>query len=82
MSVPFVGRRAELETLGDAVRGAHRVVVVTGDAGVGKTRLVSEAARASVNGIVGNERRHKNKWRKPRSREEQEGHAGTRRRAP
>jgi predicted ATPase len=48
MSVPFVGRRAEMDALEGAVRGAHRLVVVTGDAGVGKTRLVAEAARASV----------------------------------
>jgi hypothetical protein len=45
MSVPFVVRRAEMEALGHAVRGAHRLVVVTGDAGVGKTRLVAGAAR-------------------------------------
>jgi len=46
---PFVGREAELAALADAwdqaVAGARHVVVVTGEAGIGKTRLASEAAR-------------------------------------
>ncbi|HEY7071220.1 MAG TPA: BTAD domain-containing putative transcriptional regulator, partial [Acidimicrobiales bacterium] len=46
---PFVGREAELAALADAwdqaVAGARHVAVVTGEAGIGKTRLASEAAR-------------------------------------
>jgi DNA-binding SARP family transcriptional activator len=46
---PFVGREAELAALAEAwdqaVGGARHVVVVTGEAGIGKTRLTSEAAR-------------------------------------
>ena len=49
LSVPFLGRRVELEALADALRAACRLVLVTGDAGVGKTRLVTEAARCAVN---------------------------------
>ena len=39
----FVGRRGELDSLGRVLRGepdAAGVVVVTGDAGIGKTRLL------------------------------------------
>ncbi|WP_211231804.1 ATP-binding protein [Amycolatopsis balhimycina] len=39
----FVGRRHELGQLVDAVRRAPAVVVVEGDAGMGKSRLVREA---------------------------------------
>jgi DNA-binding CsgD family transcriptional regulator len=39
----FVGRRHELKLLLDAVRRAPAVVVVEGDAGMGKSRLVREA---------------------------------------
>ena len=49
LSVPFVGRRVELEALADALGSACRLVLVTGDAGVGKTRLVTEAARCAAN---------------------------------
>jgi DNA-binding SARP family transcriptional activator len=50
-TVPFVGRTAELEVLAEAweqaAEGARHVVVVTGEAGIGKTRLTSEAALAA-----------------------------------
>ena len=46
---PFVARLAELATLrhaaGDALSGAGRVVLVSGDAGTGKSRLVHEFLR-------------------------------------
>jgi DNA-binding SARP family transcriptional activator len=46
---PFVGRDAELAALDAAwdraAAGARHVVVVTGEAGIGKTRLATEAAR-------------------------------------
>jgi len=48
LSVPFVGRRVEREALADALRGACRLVLVTGDAGVGKTRLAAEAAQGAA----------------------------------
>ena len=45
----FVGRRAELVDLAAAMSGAgpHRVVLITGDAGIGKSRLVAEATAAA-----------------------------------
>jgi DNA-binding SARP family transcriptional activator len=55
---PFVGRAAELAVLGAAwdraAGGARHVVVVTGEAGIGKTRLATEAARrvAGQGGLV------------------------------
>jgi DNA-binding CsgD family transcriptional regulator len=54
---PFVGRRAELTTatllLDAAARGASATLLVTGEAGVGKSRLVSEVAtRAARRGSV------------------------------
>jgi DNA-binding SARP family transcriptional activator len=55
---PFVGRDAELAVLGAAwdlaAGGARHVVVVTGEAGIGKTRLATEAARrvAAQGGLV------------------------------
>ena len=46
---PFVGRERELETLlelfADAKRGSGQVVGITGEAGVGKSRLVLEFCR-------------------------------------
>ena len=42
---PLVGRDAEVEQLLAAI-GPGRVVVVEGEPGVGKTRLVEEVARA------------------------------------
>jgi len=48
-AAPFVGRERELAVLAEAWRqaaaGARHVVVVTGEAGIGKTRLTTEAAR-------------------------------------
>ena len=46
--VPFVGREVELGVLGtaweQASQGARHVVVITGEAGIGKSRLAGEAA--------------------------------------
>ncbi|MFD4320830.1 ATP-binding protein [Streptomyces sp. NPDC058548] len=42
---PFVGRRRELDRLLAAVRRPPAVVLVEGEAGIGKSRLVHEAAR-------------------------------------
>jgi DNA-binding SARP family transcriptional activator len=46
--VPFVGREAELGVLAaaweQASQGARHVVVITGEAGIGKSRLAGEAA--------------------------------------
>ena len=48
VSSPFVGREAQLERLrarwSDARDGSHAVVVMGGEAGIGKTRLASELA--------------------------------------
>ncbi len=50
---PMFGRSAELHTLTDAwtaARAGHgRVVLITGEAGIGKTRLVAELARRADN---------------------------------
>ena len=47
--MPFVGRRSELEALhaawGRAARGAGTLILLSGEAGVGKTRLTAELAR-------------------------------------
>jgi DNA-binding CsgD family transcriptional regulator/tetratricopeptide (TPR) repeat protein len=43
--VGFVGREGELSRLLSAVGGDARLVLVTGDAGVGKTRFVTEGMR-------------------------------------
>jgi DNA-binding CsgD family transcriptional regulator len=51
----FVGRRAELERLGQVMRGDPgdaAAAVVTGDAGIGKTRLLAEAVRAAPDVLV------------------------------
>lgn len=49
LTAPFVGRRNELSALATAwahtENGAGHMVLVTGEPGVGKTRLVTEAAR-------------------------------------
>jgi len=54
---PFVGRRAELERLARLVtlagEGTAGAVLVSGDAGVGKTRLVAEAVhRTAGDGVL------------------------------
>jgi DNA-binding SARP family transcriptional activator len=54
---PFVGRARELAALAQAwdqaAAGARHVVVVTGEAGIGKTRLTTEAARrVGQDGVV------------------------------
>ena len=45
MLSPFVGRRDELAGVADRLRG-HRLVTLTGPAGIGKTRLAVETATA------------------------------------
>src|SRR6516164_7087540 len=51
--VGFVGREGELSRLLAAVGGGARLVLVVGDAGVGKTRFAGEAmARAAAAGMV------------------------------
>lgn len=49
---PFVGRRGELQLLHDALGGGlagrGRVVMLSGEAGIGKTRLAQEAATLAV----------------------------------
>jgi DNA-binding CsgD family transcriptional regulator/tetratricopeptide (TPR) repeat protein len=51
--VAFVGREAELSRLVRALGGDARTVLVTGDAGVGKTRFAAEGmARAAAGGMV------------------------------
>jgi DNA-binding SARP family transcriptional activator len=53
---PLVGRSAELAALGtalrEAVRGHGSVVLVTGEPGLGKTRLVQETRRRAPAGTV------------------------------
>jgi predicted ATPase len=49
----FVGRDNELSQLLAALGGEGRLVLVTGDAGVGKTRFVTEGmTRAAATGMV------------------------------
>jgi AAA ATPase-like protein len=51
--VAFVGREDELSRLVGALGGDARLVLVTGDAGVGKTRFAGEGmARAAAGGMV------------------------------
>jgi DNA-binding CsgD family transcriptional regulator/tetratricopeptide (TPR) repeat protein len=51
--VAFVGRENELSRLLEALSGETRLVLVVGDAGVGKTRLAGEVmTRASAAGVV------------------------------
>ncbi|GGW56183.1 LuxR family transcriptional regulator AbsR2 [Streptomyces griseoloalbus] len=44
---PFTGREDELDLVGRSLTGARRGLVVTGAAGRGKTRLVTEAVRGT-----------------------------------
>src|SRR5262245_1611760 len=51
--VAFVGREGELSRLVGALGGDARLVLVIGDAGVGKTRFAREGmARAATGGMV------------------------------
>jgi class 3 adenylate cyclase len=53
---PFVGRAADLDRLTrrwkDVVGGASAVVLVSGEPGIGKTRLVAELTRQALSGPV------------------------------
>jgi hypothetical protein len=52
-SVGFVGRERELSRLRAALGGDARLLLVVGDAGVGKTRFAGEGMRlASADGVV------------------------------
>jgi len=52
-SLGFVGREGELSRLLEALGGGAGLVLVAGDAGVGKTRFVAEGmARAAADGMV------------------------------
>jgi predicted ATPase len=52
-SVGFVGRERELSRLRVALGGDTRLVLVVGDAGVGKTRFAGEGLRrAAAQGMV------------------------------
>ncbi len=45
---PFVGRAAQLDRLRAGLAGAeHRLLAISGDPGIGKTRLLAELARAA-----------------------------------
>ena len=44
----FVGRESELSSLRGALGGGARLVLVVGDAGVGKTRFVGEGMRRAA----------------------------------
>ena len=43
----FAGRRRELAELRAALAGGSRLVLVAGDAGIGKTRFVTEGLRGT-----------------------------------
>jgi DNA-binding CsgD family transcriptional regulator/tetratricopeptide (TPR) repeat protein len=49
-SVGFVGRERELSLLEGALAGTARLVLITGDAGVGKTRFAGEGMRRAAAG--------------------------------
>jgi len=53
-TLPFTGRSAELDVFerarADAARGRAQLLLLSGDGGVGKTRLVQEAAAAATTG--------------------------------
>ena len=49
-SAGFVGRERELSSLRGALGGDARLLLVTGDAGIGKTRFVGEGMRSAVAG--------------------------------
>ena len=49
-SAGFVGREGELSRLRGALGGGTRVLLVVGDAGVGKTRFVTEGLRRAAGG--------------------------------
>jgi DNA-binding CsgD family transcriptional regulator len=52
-SAAFVGREAEFARLDEAVARGGQLVLVTGDAGIGKSRLVAEGLRrAAGSGVV------------------------------
>ena len=55
-AVPFIGRTAELAALRDLIQGAGAgrggVVVVTGEAGIGKTRLCREALLLAQGAVI------------------------------
>jgi DNA-binding CsgD family transcriptional regulator len=51
-SVGFVGRERELSRLEGALEGDARLLLVTGDAGVGKTRFVGEGLRRAAAGAL------------------------------
>src|SRR5262245_12731217 len=44
-SASFIGRRADLDTLGRLFAGGERFVTLLGPAGIGKTRLATHFAR-------------------------------------
>ena len=49
----FAGRRGELARFARALAGETRLLLVVGDAGVGKTRFVTEALRAAIgDGVI------------------------------
>jgi ABC-type oligopeptide transport system substrate-binding subunit/class 3 adenylate cyclase len=54
VQAPLVGRERELETIGDlantALAGAGAILVVTGEPGIGKSRLISELRRTFESG--------------------------------